>query len=1810
MPVPWSGYQIVLDDTESSPLRPGSHALTNTPASPTKNQSPGLHTADAHLQGGAAAERVSAKAAKRADWPRVASRVHSVGTCAECEAKWPARCASHCAPAGKDQPICWWHAPVGDPAIDGLVSDAERRERESLKEPDSGWRVEWRRVRAEQLRLQGQERCAAPERMRAGRPESVEWIHVGAFEPQIGYLCREEGWEREQAVGYTLLSCGGAGALARAARDGSHDYSASRAFIGRTLLERVAKGARAAPAPPVYLNLTGPLGLATNDEAWRCLHPDAELGITFVSSTLVVATAAPETFQTSRGACSYVARSGVREWMPGESDVVCFLSEPSDASAATDAAGASGVRVARLHRSMVHMGGMGYHLPPGATIVLVSIQDKFRGAGNLIKRRLFTVRFGFDIDDPAILRGDASSATVLPPSFQAVADACQCAAASAAGGTSGGGNGAHAPADGGGSGGGGGGGGGGAADSGAHRPLRLTAQMALMAANFAGMAARRQRQQQERHQRHQREQQQQQQLLLLQLQASATPGPAAATGNGSGSSSGGGGADGAGAKATSSSEAGRSRGAANSGSEAGGSSNDAAATGGSRSEGGGSSVPTVTPTSTDDEEDTNGGRPKRLRGSSIDLPSSTDHKRSRQPLPQRSSRPPTASVALPPDTCSVNPGLSAATTAATATRAASEPPPPPPTPPQCAAAAACSPLSPVFGALQVPLPAGFVQRDSSGEAAAPTAAPKCTRPAATAASAAAAAPPSKRAGKERAGKERTGKERASAAVPRVRLSFRSPPQPSETATGPCDEAASDAAAALAAQISVRMAVVPMAVVPPPHAAAIVPRMLAVVPAPPPPIVSPVVPPPACSSHSAAEVARVSLPGAEAVRVTCQLDAAQPDSVQLETEAFAPLEVGDSTVAPQGAPRRALSSLLARLVSTIAEPPPWLEELPRSVRALQSSAAAEAPSPSDDTSPRKRVTAPQTSRRSKRPLDTGAVDDVDDAVDDAVDDDDADAAANAGTPATPATPAIHDAAAAAPPWGAVGARIAADEFALAGRASPAQFPRHKGAAPKGQGGVRQVWCHLSGQWAGASGEDSEAVEEGPPPPKLAATPPEDVALKPPALPPPALPPPALPPPATLPGTGTGTGAMASAAFRFSSSPSISPGSPTLTGAATEAPSSPSSATLVAPSSSAGGGSSAGCSCEDSEGGEGCSDVVAFALGAVDDEEDDDDAVLLVLTVDDEDEPRSLPMQPPRSWSAGVAGATNVRGEDEPRSLPVQPPRSWAAGVAGATNERGVVPGVLRSAMATMVDEDEDDEVLLPDALVPLPLAEEAAAHELPSAPPAPATALVLALAPAPAPAFDAFVPRRLSSLYDELEQEVDEIYEMYDELEHEVDDEIHHGVTDELHLLRSSLYDEVAPEPEPDDVPTTTLGPMRVAPADPTAQHGADSSAPPAVPSGAPRWAFPRTLSKSRANDGFVCNCKVCGGRKMSKKIRCSNPCPGAPTAELHVGEAMPLEASRADSAISSLSSAESVGGAPGAPVPLVVSPALMVSGLEVAAGLEVDSTPLDGTALEPASPLDGAMSRLIDAAMERLIDATSTLRLTHPDAIEDGHDGMHAGGMRAGGSFAEAGARHSPLSDEPLGAPARLGADLSARFGAEAVDHGSGGLADDPSVGRWDVRAAECSFGMRGGSPFDEADEAQEASMGASSPQYARELVSPQYASSQYAPPTVEYALPLTLDFDLHGAPAVEEASEQEEEDEEGEGGEEGAQSADALFAAFCSLEAASRLRERRYDDPESVGALSLHGSLHGSPHAVRPRQTRRTTLQLERRDVTLAWAY
>ena len=83
---------------------------------------------------------------------------------------------------------------------------------------------------------------------------------------------------------------------------------------------------------------------------------------------------------------------------------------------------------------MVAMGGTGYHLPPGATIILVSVNDRFRVNGQTIKRRLYTVRVAFDVGDPALAAGSTFATRVLQPSPLAIADACSAtlAASSAA----------------------------------------------------------------------------------------------------------------------------------------------------------------------------------------------------------------------------------------------------------------------------------------------------------------------------------------------------------------------------------------------------------------------------------------------------------------------------------------------------------------------------------------------------------------------------------------------------------------------------------------------------------------------------------------------------------------------------------------------------------------------------------------------------------------------------------------------------------------------------------------------------------------------------------------------------------------------------------------------------------------------------------------------------------------------------------------------------------------------------------------------------------------------------------------------------------------------------------------------------------------------------------------------------------------------------------------------------------------------------------------------------------------------------------
>ena len=221
----WSDVQFALSADGS--LRPHAHALDVSPVSPDKRAAERAAEVDPAVRGGPAAARSWAKASKRADWDGVLERVHGVGQCADCaKTPRPHRCVEHRAPAGVEG--AWWHRACADSGLKALTVEAEAREAEALTAEGSGWRREWKHVRGEQLRLQGQGQAATERRLLPGRPESVEWIMSTTFEPQVGYLCREEGWVREDAVSYTLLASGGVAALARAARDGEGEFAESR----------------------------------------------------------------------------------------------------------------------------------------------------------------------------------------------------------------------------------------------------------------------------------------------------------------------------------------------------------------------------------------------------------------------------------------------------------------------------------------------------------------------------------------------------------------------------------------------------------------------------------------------------------------------------------------------------------------------------------------------------------------------------------------------------------------------------------------------------------------------------------------------------------------------------------------------------------------------------------------------------------------------------------------------------------------------------------------------------------------------------------------------------------------------------------------------------------------------------------------------------------------------------------------------------------------------------------------------------------------------------------------------------------------------------------------------------------------------------------------------------------------------------------------------------------------------------------------------------------------------------------------------
>ena len=167
---------------------------------------------DVDERGGAKALAAMAKGGgKSADWAAVLTRVHGVGLCANCEAVCresaggglARKCEEHGPPTdtgGNDSPgresplsgLSWWQGVVCDSGQALLDRKSLIAHRNSIAGAESAWRHEWKALRAEQLRLQGEEHGASDARLMPGRPESIEFLSA-EFNSQISTLQRLHG---------------------------------------------------------------------------------------------------------------------------------------------------------------------------------------------------------------------------------------------------------------------------------------------------------------------------------------------------------------------------------------------------------------------------------------------------------------------------------------------------------------------------------------------------------------------------------------------------------------------------------------------------------------------------------------------------------------------------------------------------------------------------------------------------------------------------------------------------------------------------------------------------------------------------------------------------------------------------------------------------------------------------------------------------------------------------------------------------------------------------------------------------------------------------------------------------------------------------------------------------------------------------------------------------------------------------------------------------------------------------------------------------------------------------------------------------------------------------------------------------------------------------------------------------------------------------------------------------------------------------------------------------------------------------------
>eukprot|EP00747_Dinoflagellata_sp_TGD_P218909 gnl/TRDRNA2_/TRDRNA2_91094_c0_seq1.p1 gnl/TRDRNA2_/TRDRNA2_91094_c0~~gnl/TRDRNA2_/TRDRNA2_91094_c0_seq1.p1 ORF type:complete len:331 (+),score=55.08 gnl/TRDRNA2_/TRDRNA2_91094_c0_seq1:62-1054(+) len=243
------------------------------------------------------------------------------------------------------------------------------------------WKDEWPALRAEEIRLRGQERSFRRGDFDPGGKAHIDVVleHFSVF---VSWQLRN-GWDKAQAEAYTVLASCGRAALARALREGSPCYAASQHIVFSALRDRALLLSQA--APDCYRNLTGSFSLSAEDPGWALLyHPDARAGLCFRTSSVTTAYEGRSYFPNDRGFCMSVSKAGkvLREMQ--DSDVVRFCSSASEGC---------------MLRSLVETAEGTYDLPPLGMVALESVLEpgEWDAYGIQVKRRLFTVRVSFSL---------------------------------------------------------------------------------------------------------------------------------------------------------------------------------------------------------------------------------------------------------------------------------------------------------------------------------------------------------------------------------------------------------------------------------------------------------------------------------------------------------------------------------------------------------------------------------------------------------------------------------------------------------------------------------------------------------------------------------------------------------------------------------------------------------------------------------------------------------------------------------------------------------------------------------------------------------------------------------------------------------------------------------------------------------------------------------------------------------------------------------------------------------------------------------------------------------------------------------------------------------------------------------------------------------------------------------------------------------------------------------------------------------------------------------------------------------------------